>query len=450
MSKNKKRWSANKRSKKKFFDSPVGMATPADVHNYLTAYHIHYSVRYHTFFTEHPPKGAGYPKLEISPYPFRRDSTCFLARGGAIVAFKGYEDEPWEGSTFSMEAGGNSKYAAGLPEPIYTSELSVGGEDTGSRLYAFDLTLEQLFNQLTCNALPQIFQNNTLLKQLSENFWEPIIIRNIRFQTADLKYVRSFKRMEILLHLDKAAWDQRSVPARVMNDIRRDFALAAVSDVQKDGDIILGAAARGYFFEKLDSLRIAIDKFKKLLDDNTQAPEQVFHDFLKQHPIILDAYAQRVNSKPRWRYPSVDDSLVGKAYVEPDFVIKYPDNSYKLIELEKPGKNIATQQGQPSAEFNQAVFQTAEWMAYIHNHYDLLKDEYPSISNRVQPVVVISRSTEFGVRHASRSVSLMKEHLSQMYKGMDFFFYDDLLERAMQMYQQLASLGFPKPTSTEA
>lgn len=442
MSKNKGRWAANKRpSKKKFYDTPAGKATPTDVHAYLTSYHINYSVRYHSFFTEAPPKGAGYPKLVVSPYPFRTDSTCYLAKDGAIVAFRGYKNKQWEGVTLNIETNGYSDYVTLLPEPKYTVQTSVDEEDTGCRLYAFDLTIEQVFNQLTCNGMRWIFQDNEVIKEHSENFWHPLIIKNMRFQTSDLKYIHSFEQMEIYFHTDKAAWDIRSVHARIMNDIRRDFARAAVTDNQKDGVIISGGTEPYSFYEKLDTLRIAIEKFKKLLDENAQAPEQVFHDFLKQYPIILDAYAQRVHSKPRWPYPNELIHHYGKAYVEPDFVIKYPDNSYKLIELEKPGKNIATQQGQPSAGTNQAVFQTAEWLAYIGNHYDLLKDDYPSISTRVHPVVVISRTTEFKARHASRSVALLKEHLSQMYEGKEILFYDDLLERAMQMYQQLATLG---------
>ena len=159
---------------------------------------------------------------------------------------------------------------------------------------------------------------------------------------------------------------------------------------------------------------------------------------MQENPILLDVYAEPV-SKPRWYYPS-DASPLGKAYVEPDFVLKYPDGSYRLVELERPGKRLATVQGQPRSEVNQAAFQIAEWRAYVANHYDMLKEAYPGISVRNYATIVISRSTSASVGEG-RGVRRYKELLASQYPGIDILTYDDLLDRARHAYARLTSLA---------
>ena len=118
--------------------------------------------------------------------------------------------------------------------------------------------------------------------------------------------------------------------------------------------------------------------------------------------------------------------------------MKYPDGSYRLVELERPNKELATVQGQPRAGVNQAAFQIAEWRAYIANHYDLLKAEYPGISVRQSATIVIGRSSSTGV---GRSLQQYKELLASQYQTVDVLTYDELLERARHAYAGLTSLA---------
>src|SRR5205823_4283323 len=122
-------------------------------------------------------------------------------------------------------------------------------------------------------------------------------------------------------------------------------------------------AVIGSFNDRLEALRQAIEAFRALLEEKAEENEREFHEFLNSNSVLLDASGDAV-SKPHFTYPT-GESPLDKEYVEPDFLIRYPGNSYKLVELERPDKLMATKQGQPRAEVTQAAFQIAEWKDYI-------------------------------------------------------------------------------------
>lgn len=156
---------------------------------------------------------------------------------------------------------------------------------------------------------------------------------------------------------------------------------------------------------------------------------------------MIDVYGDAI-SKPKLRYPSIEESPLGKEYVEPDFIIRYPLNHYRLIELEKPSKNIATKSGQPRSEVTQAVFQISEWKAYIRNHYELIKEQYPSINFNCYSSVIISRTTEESFV-AGRNNRKYRELLKEHYSGVDeIITYDDLLIKAKDAYHKLINLVY--------
>jgi hypothetical protein len=227
----------------------------------------------------------------------------------------------------------------------------------------------------------------------------------------------------------------------VQADVRRDFGWAFGAASGEGGGTISFGEAQAWtqpFYDRLAILGTTLLDFANLLETQSGADERVFHDFIQANPILLDVYAEPI-SKPRWYYPT-GSSPLGKEYVEPDFVLKYPDGGYRLVELERPSKSLATAQGQPRAEVNQAAFQIAEWRAYIANHYDLLKEKYPGISIRQSATIVISRSTAASYGD-SRDPRRYKELLASQYSGVDILTYDELLERAKQAYTRITSLG---------
>jgi hypothetical protein len=242
-------------------------------------------------------------------------------------------------------------------------------------------------------------------------------------------------------HLDDAAWDPRTISIRIRTDLRRDF-LWAFLGTHKVGNYTGGLFSAGTWqhagVQKLIGISSELQGFSDLLRTEAGNDEAIFHKFLFEHSSLLDIYAEVV-SKPRFYYPTESDSPLGKKYVEPDFILKYPDGSYKLLELERPNKSIATLQGHPRAEFTQASFQIAEWRDYLSKHYSAIKDRFPGLTANTGAILVISRSTEttlakdHGVENYK---SLLRLHLSNI----EVFTYDDLLARAHRAHARMSSL----------
>jgi|GEM_PF-1093786 hypothetical protein len=198
-------------------------------------------------------------------------------------------------------------------------------------------------------------------------------------------------------------------------------------------------ATRSY--SKLAVLDQLINRFEKLLNDFPEGNESIFHDFLKENPVLLDIYVSQndIVSKPRFYYP-LNESPLGKEYVEPDFIIKEAENKYKLVELEKPEKNIATKQGQSTSGVSQAAFQIAEWDAYICNHYDCIKERFPGISIHRSRMIVIGRGNEKSIG-AGRDAKKYMEILSKQYSCEKVCTYDDLLDKAKKAHAALIALS---------
>lgn len=253
---------------------------------------------------------------------------------------------------------------------------------------------------------------------------------------------------ELSPHADASAWDHRSIWARVHVDLRRDFAHAFT--VPSGGNGYLGVAARDpqaaftdQFSDRLVGFGRAIDGFSELLDAEPEGAERKSQAFLEANTVFLDVYG-KIEPRPRFQYQPAESPL-GKTYVEPDFLVRYPGQQYRLIEIERPGKQFGTKKGQASADVTQAAFQIAEWKTYIANHYDLLKDRYPGISTACRTTIVISRATERqigGQREVRRIVELYSAQLG----ADDVLLYDDLIARAREAYDRLSAHANGKPS----
>jgi hypothetical protein len=336
-------------------DIAPGAINVSDVVTYLAHYIIHYKIYYYKYFTAPPPQGAGYPLLNISPYYFQNNFTCYLANDGAVIAvYTGLEDEtpdflPKPKNTAIIDQG------RFIPRD---SNQQISKEDLTIKTKYYDISLKELVTRLTRGFLSYILNDERIIQQLDSSFWNPITVRNLWLGNQELNEGRDYYYMEILFHVDKAAWDIRNILIRVFSDIRRDFALTIANYGNENPIITYGTSFENLFYERLNELNKTIDEFQLLLDDSHYEDESIFHDFLKRHPILLDVYGESFKSKPRFIYPEAESPL-GKERVEPDFIIRYPNNIYKIIELEKPSKDIATQKGHTSVGVTQAAWQIA-------------------------------------------------------------------------------------------
>jgi hypothetical protein len=441
---------------------------------YLTEYVKLYRREYERFIAT-PPDGAGYPPLRISPYLHSSELYCYLAKDGAVLADFTLEppyDWAIHGPTFIVDTeetknppeirmllgggvlgaqgGGVYRIVAhgGVPDEIWSGVLPKPSETASAQVdqtvihvQRFTLSSTALLDRLTFGAFARIV--NLRFPSYTSEFWAPRIIRDLGISTADLKHKQFFHYCELLGHVDDAAWEPRSAWARANMDVRRDFAFSVAYADRGGGVGTLSfdtplAELGPPFRDRLAGLRDAIEEFESLLEEQPEADERVFHSYLEEHPILLDVYGS-ASSKPRFTYPA-GASFLGKSYVEPDFIIQYPENTYKLIELEKPGHELATKRGDPRTALTHAAFQIAEWKDYIARFYTEIQNDFPGIAGSYKTMVIISRTSQ---RYLDSTANI-HEYLSLVRQQLavnDILTYDDLITHAKTAFVQIAGLA---------
>lgn len=428
-------------------------------------------------FTSLPPHGAGYPKLVVSPFLDSKEFEVFLADDGVVISEIANEPEnqwfiaggpalkvdveptktPAEVTQIIKDSGLEGKSIGiyrivakeHIPSAVWQGrvqnisfEQSHTNNDLGATLHLkrVENALKDLVCNLTFGAYGIVLDPH--LPDSSCPFGEPHITEKIGFFPADLNNRKFFTYLEIYGHSEEAAWDRRSINMRVRNDLRRDFA-KMLSRPAGDGGGSMSFGTSNQWVEnysnRLGMLKSAIDEFRNVLLFQSHETEDVFHKLIETHPILLDVYG-RCESKPKFKYPEGEQSPIGKTYLEPDFIVSYPDQSYKLVELERASKSVATRQGQPRSEVGQAVFQTAEWVHFIREHYSELKAIYPGIHTKYKTSVIMSRSTQSNFKGID-GIHRYKELIIQQYSIDEMLTYDDLFERACTAYTVLSGLS---------
>jgi hypothetical protein len=189
-----------------------------------------------------------------------------------------------------------------IPSPVDRVTRVFG--DTTIEVSRVALDWRALIERLTFGAYGQILDIHVPADDAAP-FWQPLIVRDLGFLTADRRYRRFFRYLELLRHVDEAAWDPRSVWARVKLDVRRDFAYA-VGMVGRTGGVIAPSSEpqllEGMFVDRLAQLDQSITAFESLLIEQTEADEVVFQDFLSENPLLIDVYGE-VIAHPRFPYP---------------------------------------------------------------------------------------------------------------------------------------------------
>jgi hypothetical protein len=447
-----------------------------DLECYFAEYLAAYRREYETFVSA-PPRGPGYPKVTVSPYLGEAKFDVYLSTTGIIVnqtdvepAYKWYiaggpaikvDYEPTVTPTHVSEilkandlVGKNigiyrivakktlpNKVWKGRIEGIIRSssaENLVAGISVN--FYELNITLAELVNTLTFGAFGSIL--HIRLPENTNDIGYPHIFRRIGIYPADLNHRRFFEYLEIHGQVDRPAWDIRAINLRVKSDLRRDFAQAlSATEDRRGASLSFGATTEWAesYTNRLVTLQKAIDLLRKNLLFNDAAPEHVFHRLLENNPILVDVYGV-CQSKPVLKYPAGHSSIIGKDFLVPDFIVLYPDQSYKLVEIERPSKSMATKAGQPRAELTQAIFQIAEWKHFIKTHYDAIRDNYPGIQSKCKSMIIMSRSKQkaFG---GLQDLKAYAELLMEQYNVDEVLTYDDILERACLAYYQLTGLA---------
>lgn len=428
-------------------------------------------------FTSLPPNGAGYPKHIISPFLNSEVFEIMLADDGVVINEVADEPEhqwyiaggpalkvdteptktPNEVTQFIKDNGLEGKSIGiyrivakeHIPSAVWKGKIkhvmlqktSVNNDlNVTLHLKQVNTSLKQLVCSLTYGAYGIVLDPH--LPDSKSSFGEPYIIEKMGFFPADLNSHKFFNYVEIYGQSEINAWDKRIINLRVKNDLRRDFAkILSNPDRNKGGSISMGESNQWIenYTNRLGHLKQAIDDFRNILLFQSHETEDVFHNLIEKYPVLLDVYGH-CESKPKLKYPDGETSPIGKTYVEPDFIVSYADQSYKLVELERASKNVATRQGQSRAEVSQAVFQTAEWVHYIKEHYSEIKSRYPGIHTKFKVSIIMSRSTQSSFNDV-KDINRYKEMMIQQYNIDEFLTYDDLFDRACTAYTILTGLS---------
>jgi hypothetical protein len=454
---------------------PSAVVDASHAANYLTAYIAEYRREFERF-TAGPPLGAGFPPRAISPYLTTGAFTCLLARGGsAIVNFGTEPDHGWhiaggpalmpdfeptrtpdevtellrrEGllgkpiGIYRIVAPGNdippAAWRGELPAPTSTASRKLAD---GTTVEACELDLEwsDLVARLTFGAFGPVLDMR--LAPPNSPYWKPVIVSNLGFFPADRSARRFFRYLELAPHVAPAAWDEQSIWVRAYADVRRDYAEAPAEEgggIRWPGDPPANAPPSApSVTTRLQPLQEAIAELRSALALDPPPDEERLQRLLEKHPLLLNVYG-RVEPKPRFKYPA-HGGPTGKTYVEPDFLVieeLVSGPRYELIEIERPGKQLATQAGHARVDLTQAAWQIGEWKSYIANHYDLIREEYPGIPSH-RTAIIISRASE-----SSFAGSEFREWLDVARSQLgvdDILLYDDVLRRAQTAYDRLVA-----------
>ncbi|NUM40215.1 MAG: DUF4263 domain-containing protein [Leptospiraceae bacterium] len=141
-----------------------------------------------------------------------------------------------------------------------------------------------------------------------------------------------------------------------------------------------------YIITLLASLKLAVstpvlEKYYEIIK-YYPGDETKFHLFFIMYPQFLDPMALKVWSKPdlhgRWT---------------PDFVVQRSDDSYLVVEIENPHKQILTRRNQLSASVSQAVRQVLDYKDYLNLKIDDAKKTFNNFSEPDCLVVIGLEST---------------------------------------------------------
>jgi len=446
-------------------------ADAADILRYIPKYIEAYRQEYERL-VELPPNGAGLPKAPLSPYLECRRFEIILSQNGVVIfvadrppnydwwiaggpAIK-VDYEPsrtpdWVTTTLS-ENGLLGKSIGiyrivsekELPKKIWNGELPTPIKNTslkdGSQvsIIKLDCSIDDAVARLTFGSFGRIL--DVYLERNRSVFWKPHIISGLGFFNAELTGPRFCNYIEVLPHIDRAAWDTRTIALRAAADVRRDFARFTG---KKEGGATFNFGEHDQWVENyqrsLHKLWEAISSFEELLATNSNAIEDVFHKFLELNPILLDPIG-KVLSKPKLVYPNGKTSPDGKSYVEPDFIVISPSGSYRLIEIERASKNLATRAGHARQDLAQAAFQIAEWKQFIAQNYHTLEDRFPNISENSPSAIILSRSTQNGFE-SEAALRHKVDQLKRQFNVDEILTYDDVLKNARSLYDKLSNLG---------
>jgi hypothetical protein len=164
-----------------------------------------------------------------------------------------------------------------------------------------------------------------------------------------------------------------------------------------------------------------LKEYLQLISNRPDA-EPEFQEFFCRHPQILEPMARQV-----WSQPDLHGAH------EPDFVIRRADNTYVVVEIETPAKQIMTQGGQLTAAATHAEKQATDYRQFLDERVVEARRHFPGYTSAECVVVV---GTEATLTSAQR-ISLANVNRSR--HNVRIVGFDWLADRAIAIIENLSS-----------
>jgi hypothetical protein len=164
---------------------------------------------------------------------------------------------------------------------------------------------------------------------------------------------------------------------------------------------------------------------------NTYNKEEIYYqNFLKSNPYILEPFHAQIWSKPRF----------GEDYI-PDFLIRSMDNSYTVVEIEKPDFQILTLNGELSAKTTHAKRQALDFRDWAISNKLYASQKFKDI-HRPYCLVVIGRESELNDMQLMR----LRQENESTQGILKIVGFDWLYQRAKATFNNILEFGFNKNT----
>ena len=178
--------------------------------------------------------------------------------------------------------------------------------------------------------------------------------------------------------------------------------------------------------EPTDVLKALIAEFEALISRGDIHEKRDIHPFLNNNNFLLYQSSDAI----------ISEVAIGLGtQFRIDFVIRKPDGTYILVELESPKSKIITKSGEFTSSVNHALRQVEDWQEWIEANLPTVEREYPGIRSPEAWVIIgrLGSLSELGKRRLSRRNINKRGHIH-------IRTYDDLLREAHAHVRALASV----------
>lgn len=409
-------------------EEPGKAVSPAQLLNFLKHYIESYRKECESLTAEEPA-GAGFPsEIMNKAYIDSRLIRGYLLRDGVVIADvveieRSDENYELDDSMEIIPAKLRDVLEDGTRVEVILAKHSISS-------FLRMVTLG-LFNVQAIGAISEYGRHSSLSK--------------FRITNDALKRERYVSYIAWYPYLDKAGWHDKNAWIYAFYDVRYDVA-GAIATQEKAGKVyktdtggeVIATPTdviwREYDIKTRLGAKLAkfsgdVREFEHLLEESGNSEEKKFLKYLDDHPHLLDLYAVSIHAQPFLEIPESQLSAIEGIGRMPDYIAKHRDDTYTLIEVERPSKPIFVGKDvRPSYGLTQAVNQVSTWDEIIRRFGDYLR-KFPGIRNH-SSLVIIGREN---VRRFNSPEEFRSElnRINQQYdRIISIITFDELVERA--------------------